>query len=99
MAEAILEMIETVKPAIYAISFTSYGAPIAFTMMRDIKARYPRNRRHCGRAARDRVSAGSLEKTGCDVCVIGEGEVTFLELINRVDQIPGDLRPFRASPT
>src|SRR6188472_1970708 len=36
-----LETLEQLKPEIYAISFTSYGAPVAFKMMRDVKARFP----------------------------------------------------------
>ena len=83
-----LEMIEAVKPTIYAISFTSYGAPIAFKMMREIKARYPAIIVIAGGPHVTAFPREVLEKTGCDVCVIGEGEVTFLELINSVDQIP-----------
>jgi hypothetical protein len=90
-----LEMIEAVKPAIYAISFTSYGAPIAFKMMRDIKARYPAVVVIAGGPHVTAFPQEVLEKGGCDVCVIGEGEVTFLELINRIDQIPDGLRPIQ----
>ena len=87
-----LEMIEEVKPTIYAISFTSYGAPIAFKMMREIRARYPAIIVIAGGPHVTAFPREVLEKTGCDVCVIGEGEVTFLELINSVDQIRRGLR-------
>jgi radical SAM superfamily enzyme YgiQ (UPF0313 family) len=86
-----LEMIEAVKPSIYAISFTSYGAPIAFKMMREIRACYPGIIVIAGGPHVTACPREVLEKTGCDVCVIGEGEVTFLELINRVDQIRSGL--------
>ena len=90
-----LETIEKFKPRIYAISFTSFGAPIAFKMIREIKVRYPEVIVICGGPHATPFPGDVLTKSGCDVCVIGEGEVTFLELIDSVDQIPGDLRHIR----
>ena len=86
-----LEQIAALKPAIYAISFTSYGAPVAFKMMREVKARFPEITIIAGGPHVTPFPREVLEK-GCDVCVIGEGEVTFLELINHVGGMPGDLR-------
>ena len=57
-----LEMVERLKPEIYAISFTSYGAPIAFKMMREIKAALSGGQDHRGRTARHPVSARSSGK-------------------------------------
>ncbi len=90
-----LRMIEKLHPTIYAISFTSYGAPLAFKMIREIKALYPEVLVICGGAHVTPFPQEVLEKSGCDVCVIGEGEVTFLELINNTHRIPGDLRDIK----
>jgi len=90
-----LEMIEKVQPAIYAVSFTSYGAPTAFQMMRVVKARYPHIKVICGGPHVTPFPRETLIKSGCDVCVIGEGEVTFLELIDRIGDIPGSIRDIK----
>jgi len=87
-----LEQIAALKPAIYAISFTSYGAPVAFKMMREIRARFPEVKIIAGGPHVTPFPREVLEKGACDVCVIGEGEVTFLELIEQVGRIPGNLR-------
>src|SRR5690606_19170744 len=87
-----LETIAALRPAIYAISFTSFGAPVAFRMIREIKERYPEVKVIAGGPHVTPCAREVLEKTPCDVCVIGEGEVTFLELINNIDRIPHDLR-------
>jgi len=83
-----LDLIDRVKPSIYAVSFTSYGALTAFEMMRAVKARYPEITVICGGPHVTPCPQDTLIKSGCDVCVIGEGEVSFLELINRIDDIP-----------
>jgi radical SAM superfamily enzyme YgiQ (UPF0313 family) len=87
-----LKLLQELKPAIYAISFTSYGAPVAFKMIREIKDAYPEVKVICGGPHVTPFPREVLEKSGCDVCVIGEGEVSFLELINQIDQIPNDIR-------
>jgi radical SAM superfamily enzyme YgiQ (UPF0313 family) len=87
-----LDMIRELKPAIYAISFTSYGAPTAFKMMREIKETYPHVKIICGGSHVTAFPREVLEKSNCDVCVIGEGEITFLELINRLEQDSQDMR-------
>lgn len=86
-----LELIGSLKPAIYAVSFTSYGAPVAFKMIREIKSRFPEVKVICGGPHVTPFPRETLEKSGCDVCVIGEGEVTFLELINAVNDIPSGI--------
>lgn len=87
-----LNTIEELKPSIYAISFTSYGAPVAFKMIREIKSRYPGVVVICGGPHATAFPRDVLEKSGCDVCVVGEGEITFLELIESIDGMPGSLR-------
>ena len=90
-----IQKIEELKPRIYAISFTSFGAPIAFKMIREIKSRYPGIVVICGGPHATPFPKDVLVKSGCDVCVIGEGEATFLELINNIGRIPGDLRDIK----
>jgi radical SAM superfamily enzyme YgiQ (UPF0313 family) len=90
-----LELIARVKPSLYAVSFTSYGAPTAFKMVRAVKARYPEIKVICGGPHVTPCAQDTLTRSGCDVCVIGEGEATFLELIDRLEDIPGNSRDIR----
>src|SRR5262245_17604255 len=90
------EMIKELNPEIYAMSFTSYGAPVAFSMVREIKARFPKVKVICGGPHVTPFPREVLEKTQCDVCVIGEGEVSFLELINNIDRVPQDIRHIKS---
>jgi anaerobic magnesium-protoporphyrin IX monomethyl ester cyclase len=64
-------------------------------MMRVVKARYPDIKIVCGGPHVTPFPRETLMKTGCDVCVIGEGEVTFLELIDRVRDIPGNIHDIK----
>lgn len=63
--------------------------------MRVVKARYPDIKIVCGGPHVTPFPRETLMKTGCDVCVIGEGEVTFLELIDRVRDIPGNIHDIK----
>lgn len=89
------EMVERLRPAVYALSFTSYGAQVAYTMMRDLKARFPWLTIIAGGAHVSAVPEEVLEVGGADICVIGEGELTFTELLRRHAELPSALSEIR----
>jgi anaerobic magnesium-protoporphyrin IX monomethyl ester cyclase len=69
---------------------TQYRYLREFTL--GVKQRWPHVRIMCGGAGPTFSAAPILRNTGIDVCVIGEGEVTALDLIEHIDvpeQVPG----------
>lgn len=86
-----LAQIDSIRPQIYGISFTSYSAATAFAMIREIKARYPDLLVVIGGPHVVTHAEEALRSSGADLCVIGEGEVTFLELVDRYALLPGAL--------
>lgn len=82
-----LDRIEEFKPAIYAVSFTSYSALVTYELVNKIKAKYPDILIVCGGAHATNASKDILKKSKVDICVIGEGELTFLEIASRLDEI------------
>lgn len=81
------ELVERLRPRVYALSFTSYGAQIAYSLMREMKARYPWLIVVAGGAHVSAVPEEVLRQGHADLCVIGEGEVTFAEILRRVDDL------------
>lgn len=81
------ELVERTRPAIYALSFTSYGVEAAYALMREMKARHPSLLVVAGGAHVSAVPEEVLRHGHADLCVVGEGEATFLEIIRNVDQI------------
>ncbi|MGE0485515.1 MAG: radical SAM protein [Gammaproteobacteria bacterium] len=78
-------------PDIYALSFTSYGMPLAYRLMRAIKTRFPAVKVVCGGAHASADPAHVLRHTPADVAVVGEGEQTFFELLHSRDDWPSAL--------
>lgn len=76
-----LREIEAFAPDLYALSFTSYGMQAAFGLIDRIKARHPGLPVLVGGAHASAAPEGTLERSRADVCVIGEGEETFTELV------------------
>jgi radical SAM superfamily enzyme YgiQ (UPF0313 family) len=70
-------IIEEKRPDIYAMSFTSYGARVAYQSIRQLKRRFPRLPIVCGGPHPSSSPRDVLEKTGADLCVLGEGEATL----------------------
>lgn len=88
-----LEMLGESPTDIYAISFTSYSAKVAFEMIRSVKEAFPGVLIVIGGSHVMTHAERSMRESGADICVIGEGENTFLEIIERIDDLP------RALPT
>ena len=78
-----LKMIRTLQPAFYAVSFTSFSARKTFELLRTIKDLFPWLKVICGGPHAMSHSEQILRESGADVCVIGEGEVTFSDLVKK----------------
>lgn len=83
-----VKAIEEFSPALYGISFTSYDVSSAFTTIRQLKDIYPWLKVICGGPHSTAVPREVLNQTGADVCVIGEGEVTFADLVKNESEFP-----------
>jgi anaerobic magnesium-protoporphyrin IX monomethyl ester cyclase len=83
-----LEMLKHFRPHFYAISFTSYSAPAAYELIRMVKAHFPEVVVVCGGSHATPRPREVLERSGADVCVLGEGEVTFCEIVAAYGNLP-----------
>ncbi len=88
-----LETIEAMGADIYAISFTSFSAAVAIDMIKQIKQRFPELVVVIGGPHVSTHAEQTLRASGADLCVIGEGEVTFYEIVDQYKR----LLPLRAS--
>lgn len=86
-----INAIKNFKADIYAISFTSYSANVAFSMIRRIKNTHPNVLVVIGGSHVMTHAEQSLRKSGADICVIGEGEQTFYEIVRSYDNITNAL--------
>lgn len=84
-------LVDRVKPSVYGISFTSYGAGIAYSLLRELKARRPEMLLVAGGAHASAVPAEVIDRGGADVCVIGEGERTFVALLQHRHELEAAL--------
>lgn len=83
-----LDTIQHFKPHFYAISFTSYSAPAAYELIRRVKASFPEVIVVCGGSHATPLPREVLEKSGADICVMGEGEVTFSQIVAAYGDLP-----------
>ena len=90
-----LDMIRILQPAFYAVSFTSYSARKTYELLRIIKDLFPWLKTICGGPHAMSHSEQILRESGTDVCVIGEGEVTFAELVKNASGFPEVLESIR----
>jgi radical SAM superfamily enzyme YgiQ (UPF0313 family) len=79
-----LDHIKTVQPGVYGLSFTSKAASLAYETMRSVKDVLPQTLVVCGGAHPTAAPAEVLDLSPCDVCVVGEGELTFQDIVNSV---------------
>lgn len=82
-----LDLIEKFQPDIYAVSFTSFSALITYELLKKIKNRFPKVFIVCGGPHAISASKEILEKSKADICVIGEGEETFYQIVHNLNQI------------
>jgi radical SAM superfamily enzyme YgiQ (UPF0313 family) len=91
-----LQRIREFGAEIYACSFTSFSARETYTLIRRIKAEFPEVLVVCGGPHAVTHSEEILRRSGADIVAIGEGEVTFHEIVkhkariwSHIDQIDG----------
>ena len=82
-----LDLIKEFKPQIYAVSFTSFSAQVTYELVNKIKSLYPDVLVVCGGSHAITGSKEILTKSKVDICVIGEGEQTFYEIVTNLDQL------------
>jgi len=90
-----IDTVRSFRPDIYAVSFTSYSALITYTLIKEIKQKFPQVLVVCGGSHVIDKSREVLEKSGADLCVIGEGEQTFFEIasnFNRITEARKDIK-------
>ncbi|MDT3778178.1 radical SAM protein [Nitrospira sp. MA-1] len=78
-----LERIHSFGADIYACSFTSFSARETYELIKRIKSTYPDVLVVCGGPHAVTHSEEILRRSGTDIVVIGEGEVTFHEIVKR----------------
>jgi len=82
-----LDLIEKFQPDIYAASFTSFSALITYELIKKIKTKYPKVLVVSGGPHSISASKEILENSKSDICVIGEGEITFFEIVTNLENI------------
>jgi len=86
-----VRIIRTYNVKVYAISFTSYSALRAYSLVKYLKARFPHLIVICGGPHPSAAPREVVFQEGVDACVIGEGEVTFAELVRNAHAFPSAL--------
>lgn len=76
-----LDRLEGFQPDVYGISFASWVSDIAYETLDAVKARLPDRPVLCGGTHPTAAPEEVLSKSRADICVIGEGEETLLELL------------------
>lgn len=77
-----LDKVASFQPEIYAISFTSYSAVVAYELINRVKNQFPNVLIVRGGTHVTNSPIDVLQKSEADLCVIGEGEETFLEIVS-----------------
>ena len=86
-----LDRIGSFGAQIYACSFTSFSARETFALIRRIKERYPHVLVVCGGPHAVTHSEQILRESGADIVAIGEGEVTFYEIVKNFSNLDDHL--------
>jgi len=76
-----LRRLEEIKPSIYGISFASWVSDIAYKTINAVRSAFPDIPIVCGGTHPTALPEEVLTRSKADICVIGEGEQTVLELI------------------
>lgn len=79
--DGFLNKISKIDPDIIGLSVSTLNSPVSYVTINTIKKEFRHVRVICGGPHPTAMPADVLEKSRADVCVIGEGEVTFLKLL------------------
>lgn len=82
-----VRVVERMRPDFYAISFTSFAALQAYAVISMLKERFPWLKVVVGGPHVTALPEEPLRLAGADVSVIGEGEVTFAEIVAARDSL------------
>lgn len=78
-----LKEVERIRPDIYGLSFASTYASLSYQTINAIKERYPSLPIICGGVHPSAVPQDVLKNSQADVCCLGEGEQTIVELVQK----------------
>jgi anaerobic magnesium-protoporphyrin IX monomethyl ester cyclase len=76
-----LKKVEEIQPDLYGISFGSTFAALSYRTIRAVKEQHPLLPIICGGVHPTARPDDVLKNTGADVCCLGEGEETIVELV------------------
>jgi hypothetical protein len=76
-----LFLVQHIKPAIYALSFASLYAGVAMELINSVKRVCPYSLVVCGGPHPTADPCDVLATCHADICCIGEGDVTFVEIV------------------
>src|SRR5271157_3965795 len=79
-----LDSLKRAQPQVYGISFSSKTAQLAYETIRSVKEALPRAWVVAGGAHPTAQPREVMEQSPCDICVVGEGEMTFHEIVHSV---------------
>jgi len=79
--ESHLKEIDRIKPDFYGISFASFFMSISYQVINAIKEKHPSLPVVCGGAHATVAYEDIFKKTKADICCLGEGEITIVELV------------------
>ncbi len=79
--ESHLREVERIRPDLYGISFASTYASLSYQTINAVKERCPSLPVICGGAHPSAVPEEVLKNSQADVCCVGEGEQTIVELV------------------
>jgi anaerobic magnesium-protoporphyrin IX monomethyl ester cyclase len=81
-----LEYVNHYRPKVYGISFTSKTAGLAYDTIKAVKELCPETWVVCGGTHPTALPEDVISESQADICVIGEGEVTFSELVRTIEE-------------
>lgn len=76
-----LEIIKDFKPDLYGISFALWTTEVAYRTINQVKKTFPSLPVICGGAMPTVIPDEILNKTQADICVLGEGEGTIVDIV------------------
>jgi radical SAM superfamily enzyme YgiQ (UPF0313 family) len=85
-----LSVVRELAPKFYGLSFASPFAPLSFRLIGAVKEVSPTTKVICGGAHPTADPSGVLSSSRADVCCMGEGEETLVELLTLANSLNGE---------
>jgi len=80
-----LKKVAEYKPDLYGLSFTQFSSSLSYRTINAVKEGNPHLPIICGGPHPTAIPEQVFEKCGADLCVLGEGEETLLDLVRYYD--------------